>query len=305
MAGFRARPSNLFSKLRDRETDWRAVRPNMRLTEARSFYTNVFPNHTLHDVQMPLGIMRKFSPDGHLLLSISRSQHSIKMYRFKGPAPAVDHITQANAFDAFFEPHFELSLTSSPEVIHKDFCLFTEGCKFMILASYAPSVNVPLEQPRNYDSLTCIANLEDVTFHLVDLTAGRVCDRRHFKSDYINLPHNTGVYLYQNTLGILSLQHQTIHIFQIKDSGHFVDLHRIGAFCYDDDELLLAHCREAYEGQQQQQQQQQQQASGMGSSAGGFQPPAGTTNGPAASTPGLIALQQQAAAAAAHQSAVI
>lgn len=63
---------------------------------------------------------------------------------------------------------------------------------------------------------------------------GKLCDTRQFKVDKIFLSHNQGLYLYKDTLAVLSVQHQTIHIFQILD-GMFVDVRKIGRFCYEDD----------------------------------------------------------------------
>lgn len=79
--------------------------------------------------------------------------------------------------------------------------------------------------------------LEDYTLHLVDLQQGKLCDTRRFKVDKIFLSHNQGLYLYKDTLAVLSVQHQTIHIYQILD-GMFVDVRKIGRFCFEDDSYL-------------------------------------------------------------------
>lgn len=63
---------------------------------------------------------------------------------------------------------------------------------------------------------------------------GKLCDIRNFKVDKIFLSHNQGLYLYKDTLAVLSVQHQVIHIFQILD-GMFVDVRKIGRFCFEDD----------------------------------------------------------------------
>lgn len=60
-----------------------------------------------------------------------------------------------------------------------------------------------------------------------------------FVNDFVNLAHNTGVFLYDDLLAIVSLRYQIIHILQIRDSGHLVDVRAIGAFCREDDELFL------------------------------------------------------------------
>lgn len=79
--------------------------------------------------------------------------------------------------------------------------------------------------------------VEDYTLFIVDLHNGRLSDSRSFKSDKIFLSHNQGLCLYNNTLAILSIQHQTIHIFEIFD-GTFLELRKIGRFCCEEDAML-------------------------------------------------------------------
>ena len=62
--------------------------------------------------------------------------------------------------------------------------------------------------------------LEDYTIHCVDIEVGVHCDSLKFKNDKIFLSHNQGIYLYKDILAILSVQHQTIHIYQL-DTGYF------------------------------------------------------------------------------------
>ena len=61
--------------------------------------------------------------------------------------------------------------------------------------------------------------LEDYTIHCVDIEVGVHCDSLKFKNDKIFLSHNQGIYLYKDILAILSVQHQTIHIYQL-DTGY-------------------------------------------------------------------------------------
>lgn len=48
-----------------------------------------------------------------------------------------------------------------------------------------------------------------------------------------------GLYLYNDILAVLSVQHQTIHIFQILD-GMFINVRTIGRFCLEDDAYLIS-----------------------------------------------------------------
>ena len=70
---------------------------------------------------------------------------------------------------------------------------------------------------RNNESVTPNPRspLEDYSLHIIDLHTGRLCDTRAFKCDKIILSHNQGLYLYRNILAVLSVQQQTIHVFQV------------------------------------------------------------------------------------------
>lgn len=63
---------------------------------------------------------------------------------------------------------------------------------------------------------------------------GRVSDQICFKSDKIFLSHNQGIYLYNNLLAVLSVQHQTIYLYEIFDNT-FLNILKIGRFCSDED----------------------------------------------------------------------
>jgi len=68
---------------------------------------------------------------------------------------------------------------------------------------------------------------------------GVVIDRRSFKTDKIYVSYNHGIYLFKNTLSILSIQHQTIHIFHISPEGYLINVRKIGRFCFEDDNYLI------------------------------------------------------------------
>ena len=79
--------------------------------------------------------------------------------------------------------------------------------------------------------------LEDYTIHCVDIEVGVHCDSLKFKNDKIFLSHNQGIYLYKDILAILSVQHQTIHIYQL-DTGYLFS-GDILSYCQ-----AQKHCRE-------------------------------------------------------------
>ena len=59
-------------------------------TRSRHFYTNVFPSHTIVDVEHPPCYLRKFTPDGRLLVAFSIDQTSVHVYEYRGAASAND-----------------------------------------------------------------------------------------------------------------------------------------------------------------------------------------------------------------------
>ena len=53
--------------------------------------------------------------------------------------------------------------------------------------------------------------------------------------------HNQGLYLYKDRLAILSVQHQTIHMYKLgMDKGKLTKLYSVGRTVYDTDEYLLS-----------------------------------------------------------------
>ncbi|CAG8513204.1 6469_t:CDS:2 [Acaulospora colombiana] len=114
----------------------------------------------------------------------------------------------------------------------------------MILASSSTS-NCSAEEARLYPcSLNCIPNFDDITFYLVEIATGKVCDSRTYKNEYIHLSYHSGVSLAGNLFSIMSIQNQTIRILHIKEDGRFIDVQDIGWLSYDDDELVLARYRD-------------------------------------------------------------
>ena len=255
---------NIVARLCRRETH--GHKPGTQFHVARSFYTNVFPNYTVVNVEKPPCFLRKFSPDGRFFIAFSSDQTSLEIYEYQGPAAAedllqdfdgeyasgTDHVSlgiKSKLFERFFRLKHVVNVASSGEHLNRECSLFTDDGKYVIVGSavYIPEEPHPLffEIYRNNESVSPNQRspLEDYSLHLVDMEMGRLCDSRHFKCDKIFLSHNQGLYLYRDTLSVLSVQQQTIHIFQVSSDGSFIDVRTIGRFCYEDDELVLSAYR--------------------------------------------------------------
>ncbi|XP_048191437.1 DET1 homolog [Perognathus longimembris pacificus] len=232
--------------------------------QVRVFYQNVFPNFTVVDVDEPPCFLHKFSPDGLYFLAFSSDLTSLQIYKYRGCQAAG---TLLQGFEGeflprgrkqpalsiqrwFFECFFVLlhikKLTILGEHLDLDCSIFTNDSKYVIVGS---SSYVQYEHHRpfceifwNHESLAShpLFPIENYSLYIIDLRTGRLCDKRIFLCDKVILTNNQGLYLYKNTLAILSLLHQNIHIFQVTPDGTFIDLRTIGRFCYEDDLLTVS-----------------------------------------------------------------
>ena len=259
-------PQNIVTRLCSRELS--CGKPGTQFIQARRFYTNIFPNYTVANVEKPPCFLRKFSPDGKYFIAFSSDQTSLEIYEFQGPAAAENLMKdlkgqcfgmkdsekrstiKAKLFDIFFKLKYTTSVASNGEHLNRECSLFSDCGKFVIVGSavYIPDSTHP-QFHDVYRNNECVSPgtrfpLEDYTLHIVELETGAHIDSRCFKCDKISLSHNQGLYLYKDTLAVLSIQQQTVHIFQLTSQGKLIDVRSIGRFCYEDDQLLINAVRD-------------------------------------------------------------
>lgn len=253
-------PQNLVVRLFHREIHKYARRHNH---SNRYFYQNITPNFTLTNVEKPQVFLRKFSPDGRFLIAFSADQMSIEIFRYMGPSAAADllhwcegtsglkendprsHEIRKNIFDRFFKLKHTVNVATNGEQLNRECSLFTDDGRYVIVGSASLRDNRSIDHFVMYSNNESVtpnprSPLEDYTLHIIDMDMGQLCDNKTFKHDKIFLSHNQGLYLYGQTLSVLSVQHQTIHIFQISPNGTFLEVRTIGRVCYDDDDYILA-----------------------------------------------------------------
>lgn len=259
-------PQNLVKRLLHREIHGRSIKSvKSPQNQTRDFYLSVFPNQTLVNVDTPPCFLRKFNPNGSHLLTFSADQTSIEIYKYLGPSAAgaalhkfecdsVDFAEfnrnqdRVNIFELFFRRKFLVNLAPSNEQLNRECSLFTEDSRHVIVGSSMYVFGDDEDQTvYNFNSLlsnnealspNSSFRLENYSIYLVDIYSGRLCDTIKFKTDKIYLSHNQGIYLYNDTLAVLSVQHQTIHIIKI-DDGKFQRVQKIGRFCFPGDEEQL------------------------------------------------------------------
>ncbi|XP_031390631.1 light-mediated development protein DET1 isoform X2 [Punica granatum] len=235
------RSSNVAARVFERQI--RTPPPGTSVHSAREFYENLVPSHTIYDIECPDHFFRKFTDDGQFLISFSRNQQELIVYRprwlsFSCREEDCNHDLppKARRFDSFFTQQSCVSLASSNELIFKDFFLYMESNQFGIFTSTTPPIH---DAPAFEGAIPGVPLVEKITFYLIRLENGDILDKKVFHNDFVNLSHNMGVFLYDNLLAIVSLRFQTIHILQIRESGNLVDVRAIGLFCREDDELFL------------------------------------------------------------------
>eukprot|EP00698_Gefionella_okellyi_P023491 TRINITY_DN8040_c0_g1_i1.p1 TRINITY_DN8040_c0_g1~~TRINITY_DN8040_c0_g1_i1.p1 ORF type:complete len:536 (-),score=49.85 TRINITY_DN8040_c0_g1_i1:120-1727(-) len=250
----RAFSHNIVHRLANREI--RKPRPNTHQHRTRQLYENVFPDTTVSDVVCPSILMRKFTSDGRYLICFSSTLHDLILYRFKGfdgctqggigDSEYVEDVIPScadNKFESYFLKLYESPLTENSQVLCKDFCLLVNQQQFLILVSSSPAQRRDPTAPRVGPAIL-ESRCENYIFHLVRLEDGKELDQLVFAEDNIFLPHHAGVSVFDDMFAVMSIMTQTIHIFQVRATGKFVPLHKIGQYCYDDDALVLAQQQE-------------------------------------------------------------
>lgn len=230
---------------------------------SRRFYLSILPNFTVVNVEKPACFLRKFSPNGQYLIAFSADQMSLEVYKYVGCAAAADLLQsftgefagnkinietdylRNNIFNRLFRLKHTISVAEGSKQLNRECSLFTEDGRYVIVgsAAYIPEDIRPhfYEIYTNNEGITPSPRLplEDISLYLIDLEAGKLRDTLNFKVDKIYLAHNQGLYLYKDRLSVLSVQHQSIHIFVVVD-GLFVNTRVIGRFCYERDSLITS-----------------------------------------------------------------
>ncbi|KAF2361527.1 De-etiolated protein 1 Det1 [Trinorchestia longiramus] len=211
----------------------------------------------------------KFSPCGKYLIVFSADQTCVEIYGYKGamaanellancPIPVGDTVLHSDVplvahvlnsiFDRFFYLRDSVHVARGQEQLNRECSIFSNNCKLLIVGCSSTrdaGVSSRLSDSYRYnESLTPNprAPLDDFSICVINLELGIVTDTLTFKNDKLFLSHNQCLSLYDDTLVILSTQHQTLHRYHLSDEGKFTLLQSIGRTCYADDDVLLDSC---------------------------------------------------------------
>ena len=219
------------------------------LQQQRRLHLTILPNFSENRVNIPnQSFVRRFSPDGKILIAFSKNQLNVEVYQFRGSSAGNElyqnSCKNADAKNQIFEVFF-VKICSIPvvstdqELLNRECSVFLDSGRYVIVGS-SGAVEGPFPHMydtfRNNESLLLhhLFPLENYTVYLVDLHCGQVTDACKFKCDKIFLSHNQGLSLCGSRLAILSVQHQTVHLFELS-AGAFIPYLDIGRFCYQDD----------------------------------------------------------------------
>ncbi|KAF9310981.1 acid phosphatase det1 [Podila horticola] len=234
---------SLLASLRSRELGLN--RRRSPVIEARRMYQSIYPNTTIHGVDCQFSNLKRFTPCGQYLIGMSKNQRSVHIYRFKGSGgPSSSRPVDSLGFKDFFELQHETVVLKESEMLSKDFCLVSANGLHIIVAAVTPCTGGPSDGRLYPCSLNCISNLDTFVFYVIELATGKIVDKREFKNEHITISYHSGVSLYDSLFAVMLVQSQAIQIIHIKNNGKLVDLHRIGWFNHDDDELELARYRD-------------------------------------------------------------
>ena len=177
------------------------------------------------------------------------------MYAYRG-AGASNHLysrksasIKKSVFGSFLVYKFSVPVCQLGDALNRECSLFTSCCRYVIVGCSSPVHDNPYphmyETFRNNESLSPSLSfaLEDINLYTVDLHLACVTDNVTFKCDKILLAHNQCLSLCGSKMAVLSLQHQTVHLFELVE-GMFMHLQDIGRFCYPDDNVLF--CAEQF-----------------------------------------------------------
>ncbi|XP_011184273.1 DET1 homolog [Zeugodacus cucurbitae] len=238
----RALTQNLQHHLWDRESGLNRYNRRGRvpvLTHEQEFYKSFTPNLSILNVGSTLGFIRKFTPDGKLLLCFSAEHNCICVYKYIGVG-RVQHALfgiKSEAVPATFQTGVLLTrqlfpllwrIQIFPETerdwqLHREFSIFIDEGRYVLLAakSIMGNSNMPREHYLNFPDLYDNTDISDYTFYLIDLHKGVISDVYKLR-DFVFLSHNYGVSIAGHTIAILSRCRQCIDVLQVREGKFFL-----------------------------------------------------------------------------------
>jgi hypothetical protein len=250
----------------------------------KKIYLTVAPNYSILNVKTPNCYLKRFSPDGRYLIAYNQHLNGIQIFSFLGSSSGIADIDNINknfqsqkqsknesnifnkiyandktdfndfesdqfrfkAFSTYFREIANLKLIDNGELINRECALFYNNSHLIVASSeYINDEALPQysDLATNNESIH-YSTVENYTIYLVDIKKAKLSDKLKFNADKINLTNNQSLCLFKNTFAVLSLQNQTIHVYNIVKLNNtssnnskfkFVPINLIGRFSFPDD----------------------------------------------------------------------
>ncbi|XP_011206910.2 DET1 homolog [Bactrocera dorsalis] len=209
------------------------------LTHEQEFYKSFTPNLSILNVGSTLGFIRKFTPDGKLLLSFSVEHNCLCVYKYIGVGRVqhalygiVDDVVSATdqtgvlLAKQLFPLLWTIPIFPDNETdwqLHREFSIFIDEGRYVLIATknIAAHINIPRQYYLNFPDVFDDSDIFDFAFHLIDLHKGVISDVYRLR-DYVFLSHNYGVSIAGNTLAILSRCRQCIDVLEVREGKFYI-----------------------------------------------------------------------------------
>ncbi|CAD7012018.1 unnamed protein product [Ceratitis capitata] len=210
------------------------------LTHEQEFYRSIVPGLSVSNAGYGLGFIRKFTPDGKMLISFSLQKDALWVFKYKGVGSVQNSLRSCYEevvdCDLDIDPdlaqdlfNFHLAIPIITEqysrwTLNREFSIFLENGRYVLLAArcYINYISVPREYYLKYPDIHDDTEIFDYTFFLVDLKEGIVSDTYKIR-DYVSLNNNYGVSAVGNLIAITSYCRQCIDILEVHN-GKLVSL---------------------------------------------------------------------------------
>ena len=215
-------------------------------------YQNLLPKKTINNVSMDAGHLRKFTPDGKLLITFSRNQSEIVVYEYLGVGRGKsERATADKIFKDLFRKIFSVQIGRDFSFVPQC-CLFTKNSKFLIAGGFKKEAlkHYPPDPRLDHnDYLILFGTLhlnETYRIMLINLSTGVKADQVDFPRDMLLLStiHGLSVSVSGYKVAILSMAKQNIHLFDIseQDGGRLLASDILGQFLTQEEyKLFFTH----------------------------------------------------------------
>ncbi|KAK9804630.1 hypothetical protein WJX73_001191 [Symbiochloris irregularis] len=241
----RAGTRGLVHWLRRREIS--ASLPGAAVNHVRETYNTFKPTAAATLSDPPNNIIFKFTPSGEYLVCFGHLLQDLIIYRFVGhkPQSADDPATEAPvepSFNEFFHHLYSVNLAHDSQVLCRDCCLVAGDEELVVVASSSPPMLAePSGRPQSGAAeVHTVPFVARTTLHLVKLRSGQLLDTYTITDDFVSLSNNGGIHLYEDIMVVLAIRSQSIHVVQLRPSGHFLLVQVIGQHLHADDRLVIA-----------------------------------------------------------------